>query len=101
MDQDNPRLFKEFQRKGVRVDTLENNFPNTCVNHNLGAQNTGLVSNIINRTLDGNPVNSSLNQGVLLCMQTPAQFVALTRRNPRCSLRQPISGSASGRPGPL
>ncbi|OPZ74754.1 MAG: hypothetical protein BWY80_00462 [Firmicutes bacterium ADurb.Bin456] len=39
------------------------------------------MGNVVNRALNCSAINSSLDQGVLLRMQPPAQFVALTCRN--------------------
>jgi hypothetical protein len=72
-----PGLFKKLQCHWVWVFTLEHDLPDACVDQDLGAQDTGLVGNIIDRPLNGYAMHCGLDDGVLLRVEAPAKFVTL------------------------
>ena len=68
MLRDNAAGGENFAGKIIRIRMLIHDPYNACVHDHLRTDDTGLVRTIQSSALNGNAHFSSLNDGVLLCM---------------------------------
>jgi hypothetical protein len=72
-----PGLLKDAQSQLIRIFSLVIDIPDPGIADHLGAEDTGLVSDVKGTPPDTYSIKSSLDNGILLSMETTAELMAL------------------------